>query len=107
VRLKHVRQLQVLPNWERRANDLAVLADAVEDLVQVHSLPLSKPEDPAVPTAAAPVQSESQQLHTCVMLVKSIARKSEAFGCVGESGDEARTKLKSALAAIEALAASL
>jgi hypothetical protein len=127
-RLKLMRQLNGGSGWERRLPDLAAVADAAEELAKVLALPLAPASPPAPPplapaasspapaagagtaavapvAAAAPEQTPSQEAHTCLMLVRSAAKRADAFGGVGASGDPARAQLKAALAAIEELVA--
>ena len=116
-RCRHARVLQALAGWEKRATDLEAIADAIHDLVYVHSVPVAASAEPpagalplgaaaavaATPTPALP--SEKQQLYAVVMMARSAAKRSETFGSAGSSGDSARERLRSSLAAAEALLA--
>jgi len=130
ARLKLVRHLAAVPGWEKRLLDLAALADAAQDLAAALAGPQAQaPPPPPLGTAAAaaaesapgaasfvaaaPVtapaaaqeQTLAQEVHTCIMLVRSAKKRAEAFGGVGASGDGAREKLREALATMEALVA--
>jgi tetratricopeptide (TPR) repeat protein len=110
-RLKHVRALMLVPGWDKKAADLAALADAIAELVHLHALPTANTaaaaaaaaETPAALVPASEAAPELQQLHGVELLVRGVLKKAEAFGAAGASGDNARETLRGALATVKEL----
>jgi pentatricopeptide repeat protein len=95
-RMKQCRQLQV-PGWEKKLNDMNMIADAVKDLVQLHTLPLGASSDNDEGEQA---KTEQKELYNLVLFVRGINKRATALGA---SGDPARAILNEAKEKIESM----